>query len=149
MVKACSCGEIKPFDDFSPVSVASSRDRRYSYCRPCPAAKSRAWKKANRGKQLESLRSVRLKQYGLTIESYDVLCERQGGVCASCGEAETALSNGLSIKRLTVDHDHATGSVRGLLCNRCNVMIGMARDDPARLRRGADYLERQPFYTEV
>jgi hypothetical protein len=53
--------------------------------------------------------------------------------CAICG---------LTGARLRIDHDHATGKTREALCDRCNVMIGMAQDLPARLRAGAEYLER-------
>ena len=43
--------------------------------------------------------------------------------------------------RLVVDHCHRSRQVRGLLCNRCNTMIGQARERPEVLRAGADYLE--------
>ncbi len=71
--------------------------------------------------------------YGMTIADYDALLERQGGVCAICKKhpGET----------LCVDHCHATGKVRGLLCRKCNAAIGFLEDDPRAARAAAAYLE--------
>lgn len=64
------------------------------------------------------------------------MLEAQGGVCAICKGPETKPN----AKYLAVDHDHATGAVRGLLCNNCNRAIGLLGDDAERLIAGADYL---------
>lgn len=86
----------------------------------------------------QSGRGCALKtRYGITIAQYDALAEAQGGGCALCGKACT------TGKRLAVDHDHATGRVRGLLCRKCNRGLGHFDDDPAALRRAADYLTAQ------
>jgi hypothetical protein len=69
-------------------------------------------------------------EYGLTLEQYDAMLEAQGGACAVCGATGT----------LVVDHDHASGSVRGLLCDSCNVGIGRLKDDPAVLALAVAYL---------
>ena len=65
---------------------------------------------------------------------YDMLVA-QGGVCAIC---RLTCQSG---KRLCVDHDHATGKVRGLLCQKCNTVLGKMSDSPELLRRAAAYLE--------
>ena len=65
-------------------------------------------------------------------EDYDALLARQGGVCAICRKNHP----------LGVDHCHLFNEVRGLLCNKCNLGLGMFDDDPDRLRAAADYLER-------
>jgi hypothetical protein len=81
--------------------------------------------------------------YGLLPETYRALVRRQNGVCAICKEAETRIVNG-STARLSVDHNHATKKVRGLVCDACNKLLGQACDDPRRLRAAADYLENNP-----
>jgi hypothetical protein len=78
------------------------------------------------------------KTYGLTLEAYDAILAAQGGRCPGCGTAINRTLQG----RLAVDHDHATGQIRGLLCSGCNLAVGNARDNPSTLRNLADYLER-------
>ncbi|MFI1796374.1 endonuclease VII domain-containing protein [Streptomyces sp. NPDC020379] len=75
--------------------------------------------------------------YGLQAGDYDRLFELQGGRCAVCG--------GTRRQRLSVDHDHKTGLVRGLLCRMCNGrLLTAARDRPETLRAAAEYLEDPP-----
>lgn len=84
--------------------------------------------------KLQSVRRTRERKYGLTHDEYLTLLEAQGGVCAICG--------GTTLHALSVDHDHGTGQVRGLLCDRCNPMLGYARDDIAVLQAAIAYLEK-------
>lgn len=97
------------------------------------AATKRAWRKANPRKHKSA---VLRRAYGITFEDYEALLKNQGGGCAICG-AENADSKG---RMLHVDHCHATGQVRGLLCKDCNTMVGYAQDQPAILFRAAQYL---------
>lgn len=78
----------------------------------------------------------RLKiQFGITWDEYEFMLACQDGRCAICGGKPRKYM-------LAVDHDHKTGEIRGLLCSRCNhKLLGSANDDPARLRKAADYLE--------
>ena len=73
--------------------------------------------------------------YGLTPEVYNRMLEEQGGVCAICSQPEPRCQG------LSVDHDHNTGVVRGLLCSNCNTALGLFIDDPDRLARAATYLK--------
>lgn len=77
----------------------------------------------------------RLAAYGISAEQYAEMVARQKGRCEVCDEAPD--KGGLH-----VDHNHATGAVRGLLCVRCNTALGKLRDDPRILRAGANYLEK-------
>ncbi|GAA4187132.1 hypothetical protein GCM10022252_20160 [Streptosporangium oxazolinicum] len=77
------------------------------------------------------------KIYGLDIGEYDALFLAQNGACAIC--------EGTRKQRLSVDHDHRDGVVRGLLCRMCNGrLLTAARDRPEVLRAAAEYLERPP-----
>lgn len=95
-------------------------------------------------RQVRKARAVRTHDrrvqaiYGLTEGEYDRLYVLQGYVCAGCRRSRGA------VRRLAVDHDHATGEVRGLLCGPCNRMVGHFRDDPATFLRLADYLVNPP-----
>jgi Autographiviridae endonuclease VII len=78
-------------------------------------------------------REERLKQvYGLSMQDYDAMVERQGGVCAICKRRPD--------RPLFVDHCHASGNVRGLLCHPCNAAIGFMRDDHIVAAAATDYL---------
>lgn len=85
----------------------------------------------------KTARSIRshLRLYGLTKADFRALLVKQGGVCAICEQPDTTAKGILS-----VDHDHATGQVRGLLCHRCNVGLGHFQDDPTLLTRAAVYV---------
>lgn len=88
------------------------------------------------GIRVATTRAERLRRFGLTEDEYDLLVERQGGVCAICGLGPT--TDG---RRLAVDHDHHTGVIRGLLCTNCNVGIGNFGDNLEVLRKAIAYLE--------
>jgi hypothetical protein len=90
--------------------------------------------------RLYNLRGA-LKKYGVTVEWYEAKRQAQNGACMICGAVPPP--DGIkSAARLHVDHDHATGANRDLLCNRCNQGLGYFQDDPALLRAAADYIER-------
>jgi hypothetical protein len=79
--------------------------------------------------------SLLRKLYGLTLKEFLVISAAQNDVCAICDNKCTNYS------RLSVDHDHDTGKIRGLLCNRCNRAMGLFQDNPDILRKAATYLE--------
>lgn len=74
--------------------------------------------------------------YGITPEQFTTLLEAQGNRCAICGSAEWPGKDNCP----HVDHDHATGKVRGLLCGPCNIGLGQFGDDPERLAAAIRYL---------
>lgn len=96
--------------------------------------KVKARRRAAQPQNTQYHRAWRLRNlYKLTPEQHAQMLAQQGGVCATCKKP----------KRLDIDHDHANGDVRGLLCNTCNRALGLVYDDPALLRRMADYLEKK------
>ena len=93
------------------------------------------WDDEHRGDYMYEYHLKRM--YGLTKDDYDRLLEAQNNGCAICG-------NPCDIhKKLSADHDHQTGRVRGLLCHRCNTGLGCFRDDPNRLLKAVEYLMRE------
>jgi hypothetical protein len=75
-----------------------------------------------------------LYKYNLTIEQYEMMIESQSGVCAIC-------SNPPGMRGFCIDHDHKTGLVRGLLCNKCNSALGLFGDSIRILAAAIVYLE--------
>ena len=75
------------------------------------------------------------RYYGITLEEYEILLTKQNNSCAICN-APTG-SNG---KRLSVDHNHQTGEVRGLLCDDCNIGLGKFKDNSNLLAIAINYL---------
>lgn len=113
----------------------------YRICTPCGhinAKKHRDSQPPQR--RAEIWRKWHLKaRFGLTLETYEELLASQGSACAICKSLSTKTRKG---RLFPIDHDHDTGRVRGLLCNTCNVAIGMAGENASLLRAMADYLDR-------
>lgn len=81
-----------------------------------------------------------VRNYGISLETYLDIAEKQNFVCAICGKENFAMRNTHS-GGLLVDHDHNTGEVRGLLCHNCNRALGLLKDNPEYLRKAINYLE--------
>lgn len=130
MNKSCAdCGLVKPLTEFHP----SGRGYRAN-CKVCRARRDRQ----------DKLRRF----YNITPEHYATLLEKQGGVCGICGEEEKLRDKNDVVMSLAVDHDHSCcpgaktcgNCIRGLLCYRCNIAIGMLNDDERLLRNAITYL---------
>lgn len=132
-------------------------------------AYQRRWKKANpekananqrryREKHKLRLRKERMQQFetnpkkmrepglrrkfGITFEYYLELSAKQTGVCAICRNPETFIDKRTGIKTvLTVDHNHTTGKLRGLLCRVCNTTLGKIQENKETIRNMLSYLE--------
>jgi hypothetical protein len=98
-----------------------------SYCYSCHNKNGYESKEQNGGYRNYHLRL----RYGITAEEVDRLIEKQNGVCPICQTEPN---------RWHVDHDHATGEVRGMLCHHCNTALGNLRDDVKRLERAIAHL---------
>ena len=101
------------------------------YCRSCDNFYAQRWYIANREKALMIRKRGHLKRtYGITIEEYESLAKHGCNIC----------KNGHGKRKLSVDHDHKTLVVRGVLCENCNRGIGLFKDNPLLLKRAAKYL---------
>lgn len=115
--------------------------RFYSYhkrCKDCFAEISRLRRLANP----DEVKRIRLKkQFGVSFEWFTDKLQKQGNVCAICGNPETAKDpRHAKVRSLAVDHSHRSGKVRGLLCSRCNLGLGSFLDDQTALDRAISYL---------
>lgn len=133
--KTCGAAYSRAYRMAHPEQTETTAKAYRARNRPARNAYSRAWAKAHpeRMKQIQrrnSLKSV----YGIDERDYDAMLLAQGGLCGLC-------RNPPGKRRLAVDHDHASGKIRALLCDRCNTALGNMRDDPALLRAAADYIE--------
>lgn len=97
-------------------------------------ARSAAWYQENRAKASKNSRKNKLKGYGLTPEQFTAILRYQEGQCPIC-ERFLGITTTPS-----VDHSHATGSVRGILCRKCNAALGMLEDNPGNVERALEYL---------
>jgi hypothetical protein len=83
----------------------------------------------------------RESKFGISPEQFAEMILRQNGCCAICEKPETGVRNG-KLKALAIDHCHATGNIRELLCQSCNGMLGMAADNIDVLRAAIKYLQK-------
>ncbi len=139
-MKICTiCKEQKESILF-PKSAQPRKDGSYgrrSVCKRCHSKRVQVSRKLRgRSETKEQIRKYNLKkQFGLSIDQYNTMLAEQNNVCCICGLIDRKY-------RLAVDHCHKTGKIRGLLCSNCNQGIGHLKDNPALLRKAADYVER-------
>jgi hypothetical protein len=143
--KTCkSCKQPKPVDDFyTDVRV---KDGHVARCKPChnAMAMKRYGKLPPEMKKIRMARA-RFAKYGMTLEEAEAMAAEQNGGCYLCGNEQGIRNRGREksgASGLTMDHDHATGKPRRLLCSECNMTIGTAKDDPDLLERMAEYVRR-------
>lgn len=124
-LKFCgSCEEWKP-KTLEFFYFRKSRGYFENPCRECAREYARRYAAEN-PVDLDRQWAYQIKsQYGITVEDYWEMFERQGGGCNVCGEPPQAPR-----RHLSIDHCHVTGVVRGLLCYKCNTAAGLLDDDP-------------------
>lgn len=137
--KVCpDCKIEKFFMDF--YRAKSRKNGLYAYCKDCTRNQAQKWYSTEKGRftrerykkspkgievnkkwrksvkgKLSSRKNSLKHNYGMTLDQWNILFQKQNGACLICKRSD---------KKLTVDHDHKTGKVRGLLCNWCNTRLG-------------------------
>ena len=108
-------------------------------CKTCyNCSKQHCWRKQNPERALAVYVS---RQYGISLQQYRDMLRVQGGKCAICStEAPQELAGTYQSRRLSVDHCHKTGYVRGLLCTKCNTVLGLIEENPLILQKISDYI---------
>lgn len=129
-MKTCGrCRVSKPYDAFNK----HKRDGYDFYCKPCKKERHTEWRKANPEKAAAIYaKAARKQNYGITQSEYEELLLIHGSTCSLCLEDKP---------KLVIDHDHATGKVRGLICHKCNNGLGAFRDDVELLQKAIRYLK--------
>lgn len=119
-----TCGKCKIRKEASDFFGDNAREDRLSWhCKDC--------------KRLASRQHDLKTKFGISWEEYLKMYEDQSGLCAICLKPEEEMT-----KTFSVDHDHQTNKVRGLLCGECNLGLGKFKDDPNVLQAALDYLKR-------
>ena len=143
MRKCNICGESKPLTEYYTTRFKSVSDPTKQYyhgkCKACYI------KKGQETYDPEKQKNTNLKYaYGITLEEYNIMLEKQDGKCAICKTADPKgrQSGRGKVDNFYVDHNHDTGEVRGLLCNACNRAIGNFQDDPSILENAVLYLRK-------
>lgn len=154
--KEClSCKLMKSFENFSKC-----RGSLKSKCKSCLSEESRVKRKnlsdedknkirlyeRNRSKRLSdngfaNSHKHNLKKYNLSVEEYNEMIKSQSSLCAICGNEESSINKYGNKRRLAVDHCHATGKIRYLLCGKCNQALGLLNENKNILQKMIEYLE--------
>ena len=119
--------------EYRAVQKARSNERAPAY-----KAKVQAAYRVRLGPEELAMRARRVdlwRYYALTPEAYDALLAAQGGRCAVCRSTDPG-----GRPRFGVDHDHVSGRIRGLLCSKCNIALGLVSDKVETLQALIEYL---------
>lgn len=129
MIVCKTCKQEKPKELFSSLK------RRASGILPhCKACHNEKIKKFYKKHPNYSRNSNLLKNYGITSDDFDKMLSAQNNTCKVC--SGPPMGKG----RYHVDHCHKTGKIRGLLCHKCNVALGMVQDSKEHLLSLISYL---------
>jgi Autographiviridae endonuclease VII len=133
--KTCTrCGQEKPLEEFSRGMALHGRRSR---CKGCCVQEAQDYHRRHPDWAL----GYRLRtKFNLTLQDYHKFWEEQDGKCAICSREFLDVCE--DRRRPSVDHDHQTGRVRGLLCFNCNTGIGKLSEDVQVLRAAIQYLEK-------
>lgn len=111
--------------------------RWYNVNKETAKAATLRWRKNNPEAYRRYVRNSAFKQkYGITLEERDAMLEAQDGRCAICGTDQPGK------RGFFVDHNHATGKVRALLCHRCNSGLGYLQESVSFLQKAIEYLNK-------
>jgi hypothetical protein len=155
-LKKCKCGDVA-YTTADLDRFATDRTHKLgkkNMCKLCNKSKVKAWydKDPERGRSFSKRANSKYrskedykekhydyslqKKYNITLKEYKHMFEKQDGKCKICG----------CMDKLVVDHNHDTGTVRGLLCNGCNSGIGFLQDSPTVIMKAYAYLLKETFY---
>lgn len=130
MKLCCDCNTEKPLTDYYKVKTTYFRR-----CKSCHSLRSISWAKDNPEKVRNHRQKQKLKdKYGISVEQYNKMYANQNGACYLCNKVPDRQ------RALNVDHCHKTGTVRKLLCDKCNLALGLIEDNTELLDKMKAYL---------
>lgn len=129
-----ACGHEKPLGQYAGAAKV---------CKPCTSAQARRKRADPVSRRADRDRRLRAR-YGITLAEYERMARAQRWRCKIC-ERRAYPAGSL----LAVDHNHATGEVRGLLCSPCNSALGLMGEKADRLMAAAQYLAESGHYAEL
>ena len=135
--KKCSdCGIDKPLVDFTPRADRNGTPR--AQCKRCISGYRKSRYSSFEDTRAAYRASGRKFRTGVSQEDFNQMFEHQNGCCAICKRHQSE-----SKRTFSVDHDHKTGLIRGLLCNECNLFLGLAYDSTSILASAIEYLKQK------
>jgi hypothetical protein len=144
MKRCTKCLIVKASTDFHTKAIGKKgQTLRVSWCKACKNFATRVNYKvrseADPGKLKRIQRNGSYKRYyGISLEDYEKIKHAQNGVCAICSGKGSGHN---SVRHLSVDHDHVTGKIRGLLCWTCNAGLGLFHDNEELISKALRYLK--------
>jgi len=134
--KACSkCKKEKIISEF--YSDISNPSGLHSHCKVCKNEASKIWKNNNPYKR--KAHNIKTR-YGLIYEDFIKMHELQDSKCPGCNEKISIIIG--SENPAVIDHNHETGDIRSLLCNKCNQVIGLVKEKQTTLENLSNYLRK-------
>jgi len=135
ILKYCPvCKTEKPLEEFNKHH--REKYGRNNICRICQRASNKRYLTTDKG--IATTRRAHLRRsYGVDLKTYDDLLKAQGGKCKICGADSNPDSRA---RHFTIDHNHNTGEIRGLLCTKCNALLGLAKENEELLDKAKQYL---------
>jgi hypothetical protein len=114
-----------------------------SVCKICQNAQNDLRKNNPNSSWMKYSKDYKLQErYNIILDEYQNLLKSQNGVCAICGKAESSTNCKGKIRHLSVDHNHKTGKIRGLLCGNCNLGFGSFKENISILKSAPKYARR-------
>jgi hypothetical protein len=133
--RCCTCHEWLPLDRYN--KRINCWDGLQSICISC---RSETHKKLKEVDYTMGRKQHLKRKFNMTEEDYLQKYLDQGGVCAICGGPPNGVTKFYMGNNFSIDHDHKTGEVRGLVCQSCNHGLGCFKDSPVLLQKAIDYL---------
>lgn len=135
LIEHKKCSKCKKIYPRSPVYFYKNKNRKMgldSWCKNC--------------KSDYDHKRHKIYRYGISLNKVNELIFEQKNRCAICGQNFDDIFNiyidKLTIRSPRVDHNHKSGKIRGILCNKCNILLGMVKDNTSILLKAVDYLDR-------